>query len=377
MSPICPASPADLGVMRSLLAATDCNVAGFAEAGYKALAGPQSIFPLALTALLTIYVALIGYRLMFGRGEVRLSDAPLIAVKIGAIVALALNWSTFQTVVLDLSVGAPQEIGHIVGDSRGDPLIRLQAAYDELLADQTAFVRLAGSNPLGLHSAEANAAEGLSQAATALLWSTAGILAFLAAAGGVLTAVGPVFIALFLFDVTRGVFVGWVRALLAVSLAPMLCWIMSLALLLTVEPWLKTLAAQRESATLSPDTATVASTLVLVFAAAQVVLLLAGAVIAFSFRLERRTGAGSRPEARDAPVSEMEARSRPQQLADAMQRLALSETQGLRSIAAGEAPSSRAMSAPRERHVSARAVRLGDTYRRGSFRDQHTRRGTR
>ena len=41
----------------------------------------------ALTVALTIYVAVIGYRLLFGNGA-RLADGPTIALKIGAVLAL-------------------------------------------------------------------------------------------------------------------------------------------------------------------------------------------------------------------------------------------------------------------------------------------------
>ena len=48
----------------------------------------------------------IGYRLLFGEGA-RLTDAPMIALKIGAVLALVTNWSLFQTLVFDLAERAP------------------------------------------------------------------------------------------------------------------------------------------------------------------------------------------------------------------------------------------------------------------------------
>ena len=72
------------GVIRGVLGAVDCQTRAFAEAGYSSLSG-SSNFQTALTALLTIYVALVGYRMLFAQGGSRLSDAPGIALKIGAM----------------------------------------------------------------------------------------------------------------------------------------------------------------------------------------------------------------------------------------------------------------------------------------------------
>ena len=72
----------DLGVVRDVLATVDCNTRTFARLGYESLAAANSPFQVALTVALTIYVAVIGYRLLFGEGA-RLSDGPVIALKIG------------------------------------------------------------------------------------------------------------------------------------------------------------------------------------------------------------------------------------------------------------------------------------------------------
>src|SRR3954468_17974267 len=124
------------GVIRGVLGAVDCQTRAFAEAGYSSLTSTSSNFQVALTALLTIYVALVGFRMLFAQGGVRLSDAPGIALKIGAILALVTSWSTFQTLVFDIAAKAPSEIAGLVAaplqDSTGglaaDPLGGLQAA---------------------------------------------------------------------------------------------------------------------------------------------------------------------------------------------------------------------------------------------------------
>src|SRR5258708_37520211 len=98
------------GVIRGVLGAVDCQTRAFAEAGYSSLTSASSGFQIALTALLTIYVALVGYRMLFASGGAKLSDAPGIALTIGAILALATSWATFQTLVFDVAAKVPHAI---------------------------------------------------------------------------------------------------------------------------------------------------------------------------------------------------------------------------------------------------------------------------
>lgn len=366
----CPIDTMDSGVIRSLLSATDCNVSRFSEVGYRALTGPHSVFPLALTAMLTIYVALLGYRMLFGYGGTQLSDTPVIALKIGAIVALALNWSNFQTLVLDFSYKAPLEIGRTIGSAQTDPLGKLQEAYNEIVADQAAFAQLAASDPPGGHTAELSAAKSLSHAASALFWSTAGVLACAMIGIGVLTAIGPVFIALFLFEITRGLFAGWVRAMAAMALAPMVSWVTIVVLLLTLQPWLDELQRQRAASAMSVDTATIVTALVYVFAAAQAGLVSAGGFIASGFHFRSPVPRAVSAAAQTNMISTfIEPQSRAQLLAQSVQRLSLTNSSGphwMPNPTIYDAPSSRGAATPAE--SSPRAMRLGETYRRSVYR---------
>ena len=323
MSEACPDYPREAGLIRSVLGSVDCNVRDFSQAGYHALTAPGSLFPAALTALLTIYVAVLGYRLMFGLGGARLSDAPLIGLKIGAVVAISLGWSAFQTVVFDVVMDGPLEVARVVSAHSGtglaaDPMEGLQTAYDQLTLNAAAFARLAGPNPQALDGGPAMASQGLWRASSALFMSTAGVLTLAEVSAGVLTAIGPLFIALFLFDATRGLFAGWVRAMVASAIAPLVCWVGTEILLVVLEPWLSRLAQERELHQLSPDTANAAMSVVFVFACAQLGLLAAGGMIAGGFnpfgrqREREARGAGVRAGAagRPAPASRAQALAR-------------------------------------------------------------------
>lgn len=373
----CPGPVAGYGVVRNALGAVDCHVQLYSEAGYRALTGPQSFFPTALTGLLTIYVAVLGYRLMFGVGQQRLSDAPVIALKIGVILSLALNWTTFQTLVFDLALKAPLEVARLVAAPAVrsgaalavDPVAGLQVAYDQLGQDATALGKLAGPDPQALRGGAAAAAEGLWKAQGALFMSTAGILAIATIAVGVLITVGPLFVALFLFESTRGFFAGWVRATLGAALVPMVCWITTAVLLVVVEPSLVTLARSREAGLVDTDTATLASALIFIFAAAQAALSVAVGVIAGGFRLTSlRPARGSHPagEGRREAVA-APSPSRADRLA---QQLQTSLLQTRASVAPITVSGDRGATAPSSGPLSTGLGRLGSDYRRDAFLDR-------
>ena len=379
--------PVDAGVVRGVVGAVNCRTRDFAEMGYLTLT-QGSTFQLALTLVLTLYVAFLGYRLLLAPSGARLSDAPVAALKIGAVLALVTNWSTFQTLVFDLTTKAPLQIAGLLsqpirreGSSLiRDPVVGLQIAYDQLSESASAYARLAGGGP-ALHaydSGAAAAAQALSLAAGSLFATTAGLVAVATIAVGVLSAAGPVFIALFLFRQTRGLFVGWVRGMVTAALAPMGAWVLIVMELSLIEPWLQALADQARSTTaLDVQTALTASALVMVFAASQAALLAAFAAVGMGFRLD---WAGLRPDAaaREPTTAQAapEGPSRAQILAQAVGRLdsypRLGGASGL--ILAREsarfAPVGGA--APSARAVAPGAAGAGD-YRRPSFQNRRTR----
>ena len=369
MSSACAGLVGD-GVIRGVLGAVDCETRSFAEAGYSALTSASSGFQVALTALLTIYVAVIGYRMLFASNGARLSDAPGIALKIGAILALVTSWATFQTLVFDVAARAPGEIAAIVaaplqqdGSSlAADPVGGLQAAYDQLSASAAAYGRMAGPDAKAYSSPQAAAAQALSTASGVLFMTSAGLISAATLAIGVLTAVGPVFIALFLIPATRGLFAGWVRALAAAALTPLLGWLVIVLMLAVLEPWLLALARQRQFGEFDPQTAMSAAALVFVFGAAQVALLLGACTIAFGFRIRRPAAAPDRAAAasRD-PAATPEIASRAQRLAFDLHR---DQASAARRVRAQDVDSAATAQAGRTTRVTQASVHLGDDYRR-------------
>jgi type IV secretion system protein VirB6 len=364
----CPASLPDAGAIRELLAVTHCNVAEFSESGYRALSA-NAMFPTAVTILLTIYVAVLGYRLLLGYGAPALSDLPVIGLKIGTILALTLNWTVFQTLVLDVATKAPSEIASAIVGAQGSPVDRLQDAYDELHLDQAAFAKLAQTDTLAARNDDADASLGLSHAATGLFAATAGLLSFAAVVSGVLIAIGPVFIALFLFETAGGLFAGWLRALAAAAFIPMLCWITTVIMLTTLEPRLIELSQQRSMQSMDAGYATVTIWIVYVFVAAQFALVAASAIVAGGFRLPamRRHAASENAPRLQQPVTNYGDHSRVDQLVQAVHRSSSSRESVIDRAMLG-ASGGDVVLVNASTSGTTRPTRLGENYRRKASR---------
>lgn len=216
----------------NVLAWTDCQALGLGEEGYRAL-GPGSAFGLALTGLLTIYVALIGYRLLLG-GGVTVREGLTAALKIGFVLALATQWPAYRVLVYDVATRTPEaaaagflnSAGLNSGGS-GALAARLDGVNGALaqMVDNAGAARAAQPAPANVQPQAAApprpAQAVLSEAATGTVTSAIGAMVASALAGllsvrvviGLLLALGPVFIACLLFETTRGLFTGWLRVL--------------------------------------------------------------------------------------------------------------------------------------------------------------------
>ena len=370
------ATTTDLGVVRDVLTAVNCNTKSFARLGYESLTAAGSPFQAALTVALTIYVAVIGYRLLFGNGA-RLADGPTIALKIGAVLALVTSWSLFQTLVFDVAERAPLEIASIISaPMRGsamasDPVAGLQAAYDQLSETATAFAHPPKSVPDKAQADYAAASQALTLASNALFVASAGLIAVITIAIGFLTATGPLFIALFLFLQTRGFFVGWVRALGACAFGLISAWSLTILMLHAVQPWMESLSDIGANGIADARTGITAAIIVLVFCASQFAVLLAAIVIARGFRLPgaTRTATATAVAAPAAVANPLDMISRPARLAEQLGRFETSSVTTDRTAAAASAAI-----AGRGPVMAAAQGRIGDMYRRPAV-NREARRG--
>ena len=250
--PTCPANPAQ-GLIERLFGVVDCHIRVIAHDSYRDLVGPGTLFANVFTVLLTIYIALIGYQLMIGRGGLRLAQMPVEALKIGLILAFTTSWATYQTLVYDLFFDGPRQILGVLLNSSGqdgvsDLYLGLQNTYERLTAAAAAFGAQASPSANILQGGPMLGSGLLWLSAVAMLLSTVGLILAAKIILGFLLALGPIFVGLFLFDATRGFFDGWLRAVVAFALAPLAASLFGAGLVLMIEPFLTVvadLAAQR------------------------------------------------------------------------------------------------------------------------------------
>lgn len=242
---------AETGLVDGLLTSVDCHIGTLVETGYGALAGPDSHLLAALTAVLTIYVAALGLRLMLGLGVLRVGDLTLTAVKIGMVLALASNWPLYQRLVFETLFHGPEQLAGelLLGSAAAKPLdaVRggLQMAFDEMQAAAAFYAQKTPGGASPWLGGAGFSAAALNLSSVLMLVSTLGVLLGARIVLAALLTAGPVFLGFVLFPTTRGVFVGWLRAAIALSLAPLFALLALVLQLQLVQPQLAALAALR------------------------------------------------------------------------------------------------------------------------------------
>ena len=383
MPALCAAPQPDDGMVQGLLSSVDCNVQTMAEAGYNALAQPYSPMALALTAMLTLYIAFIGFRLLIGRTPLRVGDLTLSALKIGAVLVLATSWPTYQHLVFDTLFRGPEQLAAGMLDAvrpagsalRGTAFAGLQAAYDELQLSAAFFTQHSLSVASPLQGGNAGAALALNASALMMLMTSLGVVLAAKIVLGLLLGLGPVFVAFLLFDATRGLFEGWLRAAIAFALAPLIAVLGLVVQLTLIEPHLSRLAEIRAGATLDVGPANAVFLLTLISTGVSVALAIAVGVIATGLRLPRAiqatAGTGALAQSSTSNITTLAERSaaqlqlEPRAASVAAAAAAMDRRESRLVVAEGAAP--RRISTGRHRDEARPAVAFADvqaSYRR-------------
>ncbi len=387
MTPVACPSP-DAALVQGLIGSVDCQVHGLAQAGYAALSAPGSPVSTLLTVLMTLYVGFMGYRLVLGRGTLRIGDATIAAVKLALVVALATNWALLETLAYDLLFKAPTEVGALLlgqldaGPGKLDPYVRLQFAFDALQDAAQHFATRAGARDAALQGGPGFAAFAANVGGLVMLLTSLGVVLACKVVLSVLLALAPIVAGLLLFETTRGLVEGWLKAMIALAILPMIATLALSLELAMMAPSLKALAAMKDVqqfAQLDMGPAITVLVLSLVFAAVLVAAAIAVCVIAAGLRLprERQIGQDVSPvSASDvSSASPLEPPSRAAHVAAAAISLARREEQAAASAATSSpvgprrlvvvadrtetAPAAGSTTAP-----AAAAVPLGASYRR-------------
>jgi type IV secretion system protein VirB6 len=289
----CPYYPPDTGYLQSILGFMDCQARTIGEQGYLALSVPGSIGSLFLTSVLTLFVALIGYRMLFGevpgvRGGV------LALVKIGLVLALASNWQAYRTLLYDVTLYAPAELASAVGAPAGVPgangglvgrLDGLDRGFEALAIEGVGpppdpSVQRVPPPMFGGFDVFA-----LGASRVVFLVGAMGAFAGLRLLAGLMLALGPLFIGFLLFDSTRGLFAGWIRVLLGTVLGVLATAITLGVELALLEPWLTDLLARRAAEQPIPGAPAQLFAATLVFGITLIAMLAGTARLAWALRL--------------------------------------------------------------------------------------------
>lgn len=249
----CPRLSPGGAFLSSLLDHIDCQGQAIGALGYQSLADPVSPFSLLITSLLTIFIALFGLRMVLGRAP-GVKDNVSAVLKVGVVLLIAASWPAYRTVVYDVIVQGPAQISAAVAAPAGlpganDDLVRRLQTADNAVARLTTL----GSGRSDLTSQAPRDADGFAapqerapladdlafgSARILFLSSVVAAFAVVRLGAGVLLALAPLFAGLLLFDVARGLFVGWARALVFTLLASVAVTLILGVQLALLEPWL-------------------------------------------------------------------------------------------------------------------------------------------
>ena len=292
----CPSLPAPT-FLGGVIDFVDCQAQAIGSGGYQALAAPGSTLSVALTGLLTLFVALFGYRMLFGYTP-GVRDGVLALVKIGIVLALALSWPAYRTLIYDVALKGPAELASEIGRPAALPGVggglvpRLDNADRFLVALAVLGPGTPVAAPQGAPQPQvapppSAGFDALALGGARMLFLSASIAALAAVrlVAGMLLALGPFFFAFLLFDATRGLFEGWLRVLAGAALGALgtaLALGVELALL---EPWLADIYARRTIGLATPETPVELLVVTFVFALVLAAMLVAAARVAYGFRM--------------------------------------------------------------------------------------------
>jgi len=242
----------------------DCQSRYLGSYGYEALGQPGSIAATAITGLLTLFIAIWGFRLLFGQtpdGRDIVGDV----LKIGIVLTLAFSWPAFRTVVHDLTINGPAQIAAALSNpgiatTGGGFVERLQGVDNGILALIDQGTGRWSGQALEGQAGNASFAGTALQDDTALGWGRLiylagliGSLGLLRLLAGLLLALAPLAAGMLLFEATRGLFSGWLRGLVLTLIGSVGVTVILAVELAVLEPFLRDALYVRSSGYAAPS----------------------------------------------------------------------------------------------------------------------------
>jgi type IV secretion system protein VirB6 len=228
----------------------------------------------AIVTLATVYVMVWGYLQLTGRVEEPLVAGLKRLITLAVVLGCALRLWLYNSIIVDTFYRAPAELAAFVVGAQ-DPVATIDTIWDRggAVADYLWNNGGVFSGDFGYYIAGA------------IVWALMGLLCvytmFLIALSGialaVLLALGPLFMALLLFDATRRLFEAWLAQLANYALITILTVLMAALLLQVVESYAEQTAA-RGSAITTVDALNMVLVAVLVFLLMRQVMPIAAAL---------------------------------------------------------------------------------------------------
>lgn len=271
--------------LASTLAHLDCQGQTIGAYGFGVLSDTSSGTFAALTALLTVFIALFGIRLILGPAPAA-RDVVGDILKVGIVLTLATSWPAWRVIGYDLVLNGPAELAHGIGLSAGLPggdgslVARLQNADDGIVATTMYGTGrltggVVGGSDLGdsFHGIALADQSGFGWGRVAFLSGIIAPFAVTRIGAGLLLALAPLMAGLLLFNGTAGVFLGWLRGLAFVALGSLALAICAGVEVALIDPWLSDVLAQRQGNVFTPSAPTELTVLAFAFALANLGLL--------------------------------------------------------------------------------------------------------
>jgi type IV secretion system protein VirB6 len=274
------------------LRSVDCLSGKAVEIAFSRLFGESGALGMALTLMLTLYVALLALSLLTGRSQLRLGMLTPRMLQLGLVLTFATSWTAYQSVGWNLLVGAPDQVAGVILGTKGsatqlfarrlDTLFAViaQSAQDAQAPAQPGSVPAAPQPPA---SSAPKPADLLWAASFLLLLGTVGVLIVARIALAAVMALGPVFVVLALFGGTRGLFEGWLKAAVMLAITPMLAVLLGGGTMVLIAPMIAELA--RAGSKVSLELATSVFLAAFVYSALMVLAMRAAAAITGGWRL--------------------------------------------------------------------------------------------
>ena len=288
----CPAILTGDQFLTRVLGHIDCQAAFLGSYGWQALGQPSSVTATIMTGLLTLFVALFGVRLLFGPAP-GARDLVGDVVKVGIVLTLAFSWPAFRTLIHDVVIEGPGELAASAGapilSQEADLTQRLQQADNLMLrlveqgTGRQTGAYVDADNPGGTFQGQA--LEDENSFGLARLFYLTGLLGsygLLRIVAGLLLALTPLAAGMLLFEPTRGLFAGWLRALVLVLIGATAVSVVAAGEIAILLPWLTDALRLRGLGYATPAAPTELLALTLGFALIQFGVIWLMAKVAFS-----------------------------------------------------------------------------------------------